>query len=57
MPSAFLTAVRAALDDGGGDRVLVQDALTYHDARERLRRLHGGLGPVDVSAVDLVNRP
>jgi acyl-CoA synthetase (AMP-forming)/AMP-acid ligase II len=56
--SFFLTTVLAALDDGG-DRVLFhQDGVTtYHQARDRLRRLHGGLGEVDVVAVDLVNRP
>ncbi|MEA5357902.1 fatty acid--CoA ligase family protein [Amycolatopsis sp., V23-08] len=56
--SFFLTTVLAALDDGG-DRVLFrQDGVTtYHQARDRLRRLHGGLGEVDVVAVDVRNRP
>ncbi|UOZ07181.1 class I adenylate-forming enzyme family protein [Amycolatopsis sp. WQ 127309] len=56
--SFFLTTVLAALDDGG-DRVLFhQDGVTtYHQARNRLRRLHGGLGEVDVVAIDVRNRP
>jgi acyl-CoA synthetase (AMP-forming)/AMP-acid ligase II len=59
--SFFLTKVLAALDDGG-DRVLFhQDGVTtYHQARDRLRRLHAGLGAADLSgtvAIDLVNRP
>jgi acyl-CoA synthetase (AMP-forming)/AMP-acid ligase II len=56
--SFFLTTVLAALDDGG-DRVLFHQngATTYHQARDRLRRLHAGLGDVDVVAVDLRNRP
>lgn len=56
--SFFLTTVLAALDDGG-DRVLFhQDGVTtYHQARDRLRRLHGGLGEVDVVAIDVRNRP
>ncbi|MFJ1761213.1 class I adenylate-forming enzyme family protein [Amycolatopsis sp. NPDC088138] len=56
--SFFLTTVLAALDDGG-DRVLFrQDGVTtYHQARDRLRRLHGGLGEVGVVAVDVRNRP
>jgi acyl-CoA synthetase (AMP-forming)/AMP-acid ligase II len=54
----FLTAVLAALDDGG-DRVLFhQDGVTtYREARERLFQLHAGLGPVDVVAIDMGNRP
>jgi acyl-CoA synthetase (AMP-forming)/AMP-acid ligase II len=56
--SFFLTTVLAALDDGG-DRVLFHSVgtTTYHQARDRLRRLHAGLGDVDVVAVDLRNRP
>jgi acyl-CoA synthetase (AMP-forming)/AMP-acid ligase II len=56
--SFFLTTVLAALDDGG-DRVLFrQDGVTtYHQARERLLRLHSGLGEVDVVALDVKNRP
>jgi acyl-CoA synthetase (AMP-forming)/AMP-acid ligase II len=57
--SFFLTKVLAALDDGG-DRVLFHSGgvpTTYHQARARLRRLHGGLGPVRTLAVDLRNRP
>ncbi|WP_103350831.1 class I adenylate-forming enzyme family protein [Amycolatopsis sp. CA-128772] len=57
--SFFLTKVLAALDEGG-DRVLFHSgdgATTYHRARDRLRRLHGGLGDVGTLAVDLRNRP
>ncbi|WP_103338316.1 class I adenylate-forming enzyme family protein [Amycolatopsis sp. CA-126428] len=57
--SFFLTKVLAALDDGG-DRVLFHASdgvTTYHQARDRLRRLHGGLGDVETLAVDLRNRP
>jgi acyl-CoA synthetase (AMP-forming)/AMP-acid ligase II len=56
--SFFLTTVLAALDDGG-DRVLFHSgaATTYHQARDRLRRLHAGLGETGVVAVDLRNRP
>ena len=57
--SFFLTTVLAALDDGG-DRALFHSGAattTYHQARDRLRRLHAGLGDVDVVAVDLRNRP
>ena len=57
--SFFLTKVLAALDDGG-DRVLFHagdGVTTYHQARDRLRRLHGGLGDVATLAVDLRNRP
>jgi acyl-CoA synthetase (AMP-forming)/AMP-acid ligase II len=57
--SFFLTKVLAALDDGG-DRVLFHSGggvTTYHQARDRLRRLHGGLGDVETLAVDLRNRP
>jgi acyl-CoA synthetase (AMP-forming)/AMP-acid ligase II len=57
--SFFLTKVLAALDDGG-DRTLFHSGgvtTTYHQARDRLRRLHAGLGEVDVVAVDLRNRP
>ncbi|ADJ49215.1 fatty acid CoA ligase [Amycolatopsis mediterranei S699] len=57
--SFFLTKVLAALDDGG-DHVLFHcggDVTTYRQARDRLRRLHGGLGDVETLAVDLRNRP
>ncbi|MDX3191512.1 AMP-binding protein [Streptomyces sp. MN03-5084-2B] len=57
--SFFLTKVLAALDDGG-DRVLFHahdGVTTYHQARDRLRRLHGGLSGVETLAVDLRNRP
>ncbi|MGW3958186.1 class I adenylate-forming enzyme family protein [Amycolatopsis sp. NPDC005003] len=57
--SFFLTKVLAALEDGG-DRVLFHagdGVTTYHQARDRLRRLHGGLGEVETLAVDLRNRP
>jgi acyl-CoA synthetase (AMP-forming)/AMP-acid ligase II len=57
--SFFLTKVLAALDDGG-DRVLFHSGdggTTHHQARDRLRRLHGGLGDVETVAVDLRNRP
>jgi acyl-CoA synthetase (AMP-forming)/AMP-acid ligase II len=60
--SFFLTKVLAALDDGG-DRVLFHSAsqtggaTTYHQARDRLRRLHAGLGGAGVVAIDLPNRP
>ncbi|MEV6877194.1 fatty acid--CoA ligase family protein [Amycolatopsis sp. NPDC051128] len=58
--SFFLTTVLAALDDGGDRPLFHQDGVTtYHQARDRLRRLHGGLGDVEagVVAVDLRNRP
>ncbi|WP_206791863.1 class I adenylate-forming enzyme family protein [Amycolatopsis sp. MtRt-6] len=56
--SFFLTKVLAALDDGGDRPLFVQDGVTtYHQARDRLRRLHGGLGDVGTLAVDLRNRP
>lgn len=57
--SFFLTKVLAALDDGG-DRVLFHSGggvTTYHQARDRLHRLRGGLGGVETLAVDLRNRP
>lgn len=56
--SPFLTAVLASLDDGG-DRVLFDHdgGITFREARERLLRLHAGLGPVDVVAIDVRNRP
>jgi acyl-CoA synthetase (AMP-forming)/AMP-acid ligase II len=56
--SFFLTKVLAALDDGG-DRVLFHSggATTYHQARDRLRRLHAGLGGAGVVAIDLPHRP
>ena len=56
--SFFLTKVLAALDDGG-DRPLFHagGVTTYHQARDHLRRLHGGLGAVETVAVDLRNRP
>ncbi len=56
--SFFLTKVLAALDDGG-DRVLFHSGgvTTYRQARDRLRRLHGGLSDVETLAVDLRNRP
>jgi len=54
----FLTAAVAALADGGDDVLFAQDGpMTYHEAHDLLRRLHGGLGDVDVVAVDLPNRP
>jgi len=56
--SFFLTKVLAALDDGGDRPLFIQDGVTtYHQARDRLRRLHGGLGRVETVAVDLRNRP
>lgn len=57
-PSVFLTAVLAALARGG-DEVLFRgdEPVTYREAHEELLRLHGGLGPVEVVAVDLANRP
>lgn len=56
--SFFLTKVLAALDDGGDQPLFVQDGVTtYHQARDRLRRLHGGLGDAGTVAVDLRNRP
>lgn len=57
-PSVFLTAVLAAFERGG-DKVLFRgdEPVTYREAHELLLRLHGGLGPVDVVAVDLPNRP
>ncbi|MEV4054934.1 fatty acid--CoA ligase family protein [Amycolatopsis sp. NPDC049688] len=56
--SFFLTRVLAALDDGGDRPLFVQDGVTtHHQARDRLRRLHGGLGDVETLAVDLRNRP
>ncbi|VVJ16168.1 Long-chain-fatty-acid--CoA ligase (EC [Amycolatopsis camponoti] len=62
--SFFLTKALAALDDGG-DRPLFHHengVTTYHQARARLRRLHGGLGHEKPGhektvAVDLRNRP
>lgn len=56
--SFFLTTVLAALDDGG-DRPLFHSGgvTTYHQARDRLRRLHAGLGETGTVAVDLRNRP
>ncbi|HVV09016.1 fatty acid--CoA ligase family protein [Amycolatopsis sp.] len=56
--SVFLNAVLTALT-GGGDSVLFhhQGPMTYREAHDRLLRLHGGLGEVDVVAVDLANRP
>ncbi|MEU8637437.1 fatty acid--CoA ligase family protein [Amycolatopsis sp. NPDC048633] len=56
--SFFLTKVLAALDDGG-DRVLFHSGgvTTYRQARDRLRRLHAGLGGAGAVAVDLHNRP
>jgi acyl-CoA synthetase (AMP-forming)/AMP-acid ligase II len=56
--SFFLTKVLAALDDGG-DRVLFHSGgvTTCHQARDRLRRLHAGLGTTGTVAVDLRNRP
>ncbi|MCR6485666.1 fatty acid--CoA ligase family protein [Amycolatopsis sp. OK19-0408] len=56
--SFFLTEVLAALDEGG-DRPLFHagGVTTYHQARDRLRRLHGGLGDGGTVAVDLRNRP
>ncbi|QKV78762.1 class I adenylate-forming enzyme family protein [Amycolatopsis sp. Hca4] len=56
--SFFLTKVLAALEDGGDRPLFVQDGVTtHHQARDRLRRLHGGLGEVETLAVDLRNRP
>lgn len=56
--SFFLTKVLAALDEGGERVLFRQDgATTYHQARDRLRRLHGGLGEVGTVAIDLRNRP
>lgn len=56
--SFFLTRVLAALEDGGDRPLFVHDGVTtYHQARARLRRLHGGLGDVGTLAVDLRNRP
>ncbi|WP_410606534.1 class I adenylate-forming enzyme family protein [Amycolatopsis sp. lyj-109] len=57
--SFFLTKVLAALDDGRDRTLFVQDGgTTYHQARVRLRRLHGGLGETAATvAVDLRNRP
>ncbi|MGK3204551.1 class I adenylate-forming enzyme family protein [Amycolatopsis sp. MEPSY49] len=56
--SFFLTKVLAALEDGGDRPLFVQDGVTtYHQARDRLRRLHGGLGTTQTVAVDLRNRP
>ncbi|SED45883.1 Acyl-CoA synthetase (AMP-forming)/AMP-acid ligase II [Amycolatopsis tolypomycina] len=56
--SFFLTKVLAALDDGGDRPLFVQDGVTtYHQARDRLRRLHGGLGDAETVAIDLRNRP
>ncbi|WP_284746113.1 class I adenylate-forming enzyme family protein [Amycolatopsis sp. RTGN1] len=58
--SFFLTKVLAALDDGG-DRPLFHSGgvTTYHQARDRLRRLHAGLPATGTAtvAVDLRNRP
>jgi acyl-CoA synthetase (AMP-forming)/AMP-acid ligase II len=56
--SFFLRTVLAALDDGGERVLFHHDGVTsYHQARDRLRRLHGGLGEVDVVAIDVKNRP
>ncbi|WP_410568303.1 class I adenylate-forming enzyme family protein [Amycolatopsis sp. cmx-4-61] len=56
--SFFLTKVLAAFDDGGDRPLFIQDGVTtYHQARDRLRRLHGGLGTVGTLAVDLRNQP
>ncbi len=56
--SFFLTKVLAALEDGGDRPLFVQDGVTtYHQARDRLRRLHGGLGGTGTVAIDLRNRP
>ncbi|MET8854456.1 fatty acid--CoA ligase family protein [Amycolatopsis sp. NPDC004625] len=56
--SFFLTKVLAALDDGGDRPLFVHHGVTtHHQARARLRRLHGGLGDVETLAVDLRNRP
>ncbi|MFJ7216182.1 class I adenylate-forming enzyme family protein [Amycolatopsis sp. NPDC098790] len=56
--SFFLTKVLAALEDGGDRPLFVHDGVTtYHQARDRLRRLHGGLGNAKNVAVDLRNRP
>ncbi|OXM67588.1 class I adenylate-forming enzyme family protein [Amycolatopsis vastitatis] len=56
--SFFLDKVLAALDEGGDRPLFVQDGVTtYHQARDRLRRLHGGLGEAETVAVDLRNRP
>lgn len=56
--SFFLTKVLAALDDGGDRPLFIQDGVTtHHQARDRLRRLHGGLNGVETLAVDLRNRP
>jgi acyl-CoA synthetase (AMP-forming)/AMP-acid ligase II len=56
--SFFLTTVLAALDDGGDRPLFHQDGVTtYHQARDRLRRLHAGLGETGTVAVDLRNRP
>ncbi|HET6709919.1 fatty acid--CoA ligase family protein [Amycolatopsis sp.] len=57
--SFFLTKVLAALDDGGDRPLFIQDGVTtYHQARDRLRRLHGGLSETEETvAVDLRNRP
>jgi acyl-CoA synthetase (AMP-forming)/AMP-acid ligase II len=56
--SFFLTKVLAALDDGGDRPLFHQGGVTtYHQARDRLRRLHGGLGDTGTVAVDLRNRP
>ncbi|WP_372664423.1 class I adenylate-forming enzyme family protein [Amycolatopsis kentuckyensis] len=57
--SFFLTKVLAALEDGGDRPLFVHDGVTtYHQARDRLRRLHGGLGATGKTvAVDLRNRP
>ncbi|WP_086849977.1 class I adenylate-forming enzyme family protein [Amycolatopsis kentuckyensis] len=56
--SFFLTKVLAALDDGGDRPLFIQDGVTtYHQARDRLRRLHGGLGGTGTVAIDLRNRP
>ncbi|SFW70086.1 class I adenylate-forming enzyme family protein [Amycolatopsis australiensis] len=57
--SFFLAKALAALDDGG-DRVLFHAGgvtTTYHQARDRLRRLHAGLGGTGTVAIDLPNRP
>ncbi|MEV4149183.1 fatty acid--CoA ligase family protein [Amycolatopsis sp. NPDC049691] len=56
--SFFLTKVLAALEDGGDRPLFIQNGTTtYHQARDRLRRLHGGLETTGTVAVDLRNRP
>ncbi|HEY3464676.1 MAG TPA: fatty acid--CoA ligase family protein [Amycolatopsis sp.] len=57
--SFFLSKVLAALDAGGDQPLFHHDGrvTTFHDARARLRRLHGGLGRTGTVALDLRNRP